>query len=321
MAGSVLILLLPLLTSTQGVLPSRELILKRAESFASLTWFADSANTSDWDTAYYRWGFASHGCEEHRSSDWTAGETYQGIPYSYGGNDDTVRYISKLEDDSLGAGNHMCHYYNYGEATGIYPPDWTAGIDCSAFVCRTWGIPRTNVDGVYSRSYKIEKSQVKPGDALAYLGHHIVLVADPGPNPPYGTFALYEASGSACRAWYNPAASWSAYSKYYAVSLYKPERPDTTPEDTLRSRIFCEPSVAFGSVLIRFPNGWSESSVHYEIFNTAGQKITSGDVAAPDFELSWQARDDFGRKVPSGVYAVRITYPARSSFKRFIIIN
>lgn len=318
----LLTLLAPLaIASTQPAPPTRELILKRAESFASLTWFADSINTCDWDTAYYRWGFSSHGCEEHRSSDWTSGDTFQGIPYSYGGNDDTASYPDKLTQN-LGAGNHMCHYYNYGEETGIYPPDWTTGIDCSAFVCRTWGIARTNVDGIYNRSYKIDKSEVKPGDALAYLGHHIVLVADPGPNPPYGTFALYEASGSACRVWYNPSASWSSYSNYRAVSLYKPsDPPDTAPEDTLRSMIVCEPSVARGHILLRFPEGLGTSEVVFEIFNSVGQRVYRGIASAPGYDVLWSGQDLSGHRHASGVYGVRIIYPQRSSMARFVLLK
>ncbi len=319
---ALLAILAPLaIDSPQPAPPTRELILERAESFASLTWIADSANTCDWDTAYYRWGFSSHDCEEHRSSDWTAGDTFQGIPYSYGGNDDTTSYPDKLTQD-LGAGNHMCHYYNYGEETGIYPPDWTTGIDCSAFVCRVWGIARTNVDGVYNRNYKIDKSQVQPGDALAYLGHHIVLVADPGPNPPYGTFALYEASGSACRVWYNPSASWSAYSSYRAVSLFNEPKPDTTPEDTLRSKIILEPSIARGQVLIRFPNGWTgQNEVIYEIFNSVGQRIYWGKALPPDYEVRWSGQDMSGHGCASGVYGVRIIYPQRSTMARFVLLK
>ena|GEM_PF-2940742 len=41
-------------------LPTREEIIARAQSFADMTWFADSANTAAWEEMYERYG-----CEEH----------------------------------------------------------------------------------------------------------------------------------------------------------------------------------------------------------------------------------------------------------------
>lgn len=294
-------------------------MLARAESFAELTWFADSAVTTAWDSVYYLYGFPSGGCEEHRHSDWTAGQTYQGVAYGYGQNDDTVRYIQKLVQDSLAAGNHMCHYLNYRAETGICPPDWAAGIDCSAFVSRCWGVARTNCQGLYDLSYPVDRDKVQPGDILVDPAHHVVLIADGGTNPPYGTFALYEASGSACRVWYNPSASWSSYSSYYARSRFAPEPPP--PPDTLRTDISCEPQIARERVLLRFPNYWTTEEIAFGIFSVTGEKVYEGKVTSTDFQTYWYGRDNLGRRLGSGVYVVRTLQPLPLESQRFIFLQ
>ena len=298
--------------------PTREEILARAKSWAELTWYADSANTAAWDSIYNYYA-TLYGCDEgHYSSDWEADETYQGMAYSYGQNDDTLTYLADLED-SLAAGNHMCHYVAYGWKTGIYPPDWATGIDCSAFVCRVWGVSRTNVTGIYNRYYHLDKRDVQPGDALAKPGSHVVLIADPGDDPPYGTFSLYEASGSACRVWYNPEASWSAYTEYSARSLFKTDVEDTSSQDT--SQIVCDPVLAQGNILLSFPEPPDVDAVRFEIFNVLGERVYCGQAPGPEFQVSWDGVDQLGRSLPSGVYAVRSTYPQPSRPTRFIFLR
>ncbi|GEM_PF-5010899 len=303
--------------SLQAV-PTRDEILEEAAQYAGLSWYADTANTLAWDSL-----FSKYGCSEHKSSDWQAGKTYQGMAYSYGGNDDSAVYLDKL-NRRLAAGNHMCHYLGYGKETGIYPPDWSTGIDCSAYVCKLWDIPRTNVSGIYSKWYHIDKKDVKPGDALAWLGHHIVLIADPGANPPYGSFALYEAAGGACRVWYNPAASWAAYAKYYAVSLYppgggKPDRDSIETGDTLRDDIEMASSIWHGSVTIKFPNTW-DAPINYQIFSVTGECVFSGSITDRVFEVVWPGLDNSGRYLPTGVYTLRVTAPMLRS-ARFILLK
>jgi len=105
----LILLVLGGLTSIKAV--TRKEILARAQSFADMTWFADSANTAAWEEMYERYG-----CSEHQTSDWDACETYQGIAYGFGQNDDTVTYIEKL-DDSLAAG--------FGESTARTAPVFT----------------------------------------------------------------------------------------------------------------------------------------------------------------------------------------------------
>ncbi|TET22310.1 MAG: hypothetical protein E3J71_06495 [Candidatus Stahlbacteria bacterium] len=105
----MILLVLGGLTSIKAV--TRKEILARAQSFAELTWFADSANTVAWEEMYERYG-----CEEHLTSDWDACETYQDMAYGFGQNDDTVTYIEKL-DDSLAAW--------FGESTARTAPVFT----------------------------------------------------------------------------------------------------------------------------------------------------------------------------------------------------
>lgn len=295
---------------------TRTEILDRAEDFAVVIWFADSANTIAWDSMY-----TLYGCSQHLTSDWEAGKTYQGMAYSYGGNDDTLDYLQKLKEDSLGAGNHMCHYLNYGAATGIYPPDWTAGIDCSAFVCRCWGVARTNCTGIYESYYAVDKSQVQPGDVLVWPGHHVVLIADPGPDPPSGFLALFEASGSACRVWYNPDASWSSYSSYSARSLFKPVDDDTIPTDTTDGDLKWLPVIARNEVILQFPHTSNTGDIGFHIYTVTGEMVFKGEIGPPDYEISWQGVDNYGRQLGSGVYYVRVIYPYATTPLRLLLLR
>jgi len=318
-AAGVFVMIVLTVTPLHAV--TREEILDAAKDFAELTWYADSVNTTAWDSMYNHYA-TLYGCDEgHYQSDWQVGNTYQGMAYGFGHFDDTVSYIEDLEQ-GLGAGNHMCHYVAYGEDTGKYPPEWTTGIDCSAFVSRVWRIPHTNTVGIYDKYYPVEKKDAQPGDALVWRGHHVVLVVDPGENPPYGTFALYEAAGAACRVWYNPAASWSSYSSYSARSRFVTSNDEAKDDyDTVRISMSTELSVGKGRILLRFPNAWETDVINYEIFNSMGRRVYTGQVTRPEFQTYWHGIDEHGRSVPSGIYGVRSISPGRSYHLRFVFLR
>jgi len=243
------------------------------------------------------------------------------VAYSYGGNDDTLSYLGNLAD-SLAAGNHMCHYQNYGAETGIYPPDWSTGIDCSAFVCRCWQVPRTNTGGIFDKYYPVKKEDVQPGDVLVKPASHVILISDPGETPGAGTFALYEASGSTCRVWYNPSASWSYYSAYSARSLFSSGDDDSKDDyDTSRLTLTVEPAVAKGRILLRFSNILEIDAIDYEIFDVTGRRVCKGQVTGPGFQAYWHGIDETGRILPSGVYGVRAVHPEYSGVERFVLLK
>lgn len=303
-----ILLILAGITSIKAI--TRQQILETARRFAQLTWFADSANTVGWNDMY-----EEYGCSQHLATDWEPGYEYQGMAYGFGQNDDTSGYLLDLADEEA-AGNHSCHYFNYGEATGIYPPDWAAGIDCSALVCRCWEVPRTHTSGLYDKYRHVDKEEVKPGDILVKPASHAVLVADPGQNPPFGTLAIYEASGSACRVWYNPGAYWSAYAEYQAVSLFEEEEDSIV--DTLDQVITCDPPVATGEILLTFPSAWDE--LEFGIFDASGRLVYKEKLEEP-FTKLWQGADQKGSPVPSGLYFVRVLSPLTTHSQGFVFLR
>ena len=53
----------------------------------------------------------------------------------------------------------------------------------------------------------------------------------------------------------------------------------------------------------------SEGRVKIEVYNTAGQRVTSlvdEELTAGSYKTTWDARDEFGEPIASGVYFYRM---------------
>jgi len=207
----------------QGV--TREDIIAAADSFATYVWYCSYYNSTYWGDYY-----SIYGCAEHQTCDFSEGFYYTGLAYAYGWDDELCDFQYWL-DNEQGAGNHDCHYDNYLIDTGIYPPNWTTGIDCSGLVCNCWNIPRVGTIRLYSDYYPIEKSKTQMGDILVKIipPRHAIIIEDPGPNPDdlYSTLSLYEATGSprpAKVSWRE--RTWGYYEDYSARSRWPSIRPD-----------------------------------------------------------------------------------------------
>ena len=178
---------------------TRDEIMQRAKVMASHSWVAGASNLR-----------AS--CSKRYVSDWKAGQRITGLPYCWGGIDDVAVFDRKL-GQGLAAGAHS----RYGVLS------CAAGIDCSGFVTRAWGL---NVTGhVYSTSnLRLIAGKpkynwftdMKPGDALNKAGSHVVLFA--GYNQD-GSINVCEASGSAARVICH-RTTWSRFTGYIPL-VYK----------------------------------------------------------------------------------------------------
>lgn len=179
---------------------SRQEILAIAERIAQHTWICRAENrvAPCVSAAPYK-------------SDWQVNQKVTGIPYDWGGMDGPEEYDRKLAQGKA-AGSHSRH--------GI--TDCTAGIDCSGFVSRCWGMSR--ILEKYSTRDIREKigarprynwyADMQPGDALVKPGSHIVLFvryrADGNPT-------VYEASGAAGKVILNERCTWSTWQGYYPL--------------------------------------------------------------------------------------------------------
>ena len=164
-----------------------------AKEFAAHTWTCSPKNLHASCHAKYR-------------CDWKAGQRVKGIPYCWGGADGPEAFDQKLAK-GLAAGSHS----SYGVLA------CAAGIDCSAFVCRCWGLigpghpySTGNLRLIAGKPKYNWFTDMKPGDVLNRPGVHVALFA--GYNPD-GTFNIYEASGSAARVVFRKA-KWSQFKGY-----------------------------------------------------------------------------------------------------------
>ena len=152
-------------------------VISRSDSCVGIIWTPDTMNTNP-----FWYALNGEGCTGadtvYRRCDFVPGLTYQGIAYSYGGEDPWYTFRTKLNLGFL-AGSHQCHYEFYGD-----PSDTIAGIDCSGFLSLVWGYPRSTTRTFYSSSnfQTISFEELQPGDALvkasATCGYHAVLVLE-----------------------------------------------------------------------------------------------------------------------------------------------
>ncbi len=181
---------LPLLLAIQGVLAiDREDVLDNAAIFTTHEWTMGSENQ-----------YAS--CSSDYVSDWTPGQTYQGIPYDWGGWVTTDEYDDDLAA-GYGAGSHSWH--------GVL---WcTTGVDCSGFVSQAWETDQKyGTATFYQVTSEISISELERGDALNNAGSHIVLFAY---ETAAGIPVHYEANGDL--VFVDSDQGWSSFGSYEAV--------------------------------------------------------------------------------------------------------
>ena len=248
---------------------TRQEIIEEGWKYVNIEWKCDDKNSEHW-LPYYE----KYGCEIHKSSDFEANKSYRGVAYGFGQNDKYTEFKDRLEQGKA-AGNHMCHYVNYGEETGIYPPDWATGIDCSAFVCRVWKVRRTSSKGLYEKYKHIDKKDAKKGDALTLPGYHTVLIVDPGSNPPEGNLWIMEAAGSATKTIYRQAL-WAEFKSYTVVTLFASDtvkdEPDTDsilPYKIIQNVVKDKIEVILGSYEIEY-------TIKYRIYTVTGFEVKRG---------------------------------------------
>lgn len=163
-------------------------VLIRGDSSVNITWIPDSINTDP--TWYIQNGSLCTGSDTvYLHSDFIPGRTYHGIAFSYGG-EDLWDVFGQRIDSGYPAGSHLCHYRTFGD-----PSPAIAGTDCSGFLCNIWNVPRMSTSGLAQspRFEKIDKSQLRVGDALVRAGYHCVFVVE---SEDLTETVIWEASSS-----------------------------------------------------------------------------------------------------------------------------
>jgi cell wall-associated NlpC family hydrolase len=103
------------------------------------------------------------------------------MPYAWGGDDTPGSFLDKVTNHNALAGD-VCTCRDPTVNDCVYFPK-AAGVDCSGFVSRAWGIAKLGTSGLLNVSNKERVSELKPGDALVWPGHHVRLFVgeDSGP--------------------------------------------------------------------------------------------------------------------------------------------
>ncbi len=175
--------------------------------------------------AYHPWSCAAANltasCDAGYQSVYVPGD-YLGLPYDWGG------YLSLFSFDQQIAG---------GAGAGSQPSDGilscTAGLDCSGYVSRCWGVGHYTTSSLPDISTPIGQSQLLAGDILNEAGYHVVLYSHLlGSGEP----VFYEAVGY--NVHYSPHAGWSWVQgyvprRYDDITGSAAALPDGTPDQPI----------------------------------------------------------------------------------------
>ena len=144
-----------------------------------------------------------------RSTQFVAGKTYQGVPYSMAGRTyDNESWLRLIRSGGMTASSMTGKYYTS-------KADTTAkGIDCSYLVTYCLGAPDLNTSGMLgsSKFIKISRGQMQPGDVFLKQGHTMLFLG----RAENGNYAIVEANASYSRVVYREvsASSLSSYGCY-----------------------------------------------------------------------------------------------------------
>jgi uncharacterized protein (TIGR03382 family) len=146
---------------------SRDEIMTRARAYAAHPWSATSANLTAACSAPYK-------------SVYVPGD-FVGLAYNWGGYQTLAEFDQNIAK---------------GLAAGAQPSDGilacTAGVDCSGFVSKSWGVGHFTTSSLDQTSAAITAAQMLPGDVYNKAGYHVAMWSE---NLANGTPVFYEAYG------------------------------------------------------------------------------------------------------------------------------
>lgn len=170
---------------------SRAKVLENARAFLTVNWVMQRENFS-------RAGIANR-CDPARSYVWLrprhftdnmVGTTIGPMPYRWGGDDTPATFRTRIGWGALAGDLCTCRQaaYNYC----IFAD--SAGVDCSGFVSRAWGIEKRGTSGLLDVAVEADSiDALKPGDAFNWPQRHIRLFTGFGQGAAI-TFTVLESS-------------------------------------------------------------------------------------------------------------------------------
>jgi cell wall-associated NlpC family hydrolase len=196
-----------------GVPPPRKRreILQAADAFRTVRWTLADGNyrpheTSDCSPPSNRWKRPAR-LESNR------GKPIEALPYNWGGFDSVAGFSQRIASGAAAGNVCTCRQMNCIRNDA-------AGIDCSGFVSRAWGVGRYTTSSLDSIGEPVASDDLKPGDALNKPGSHVRLyVSD---DPDTGLVRIYESSVS-CGGVCLRDVTWSNLNGYHGVRRQRVE--------------------------------------------------------------------------------------------------
>lgn len=241
---------------------TRAKVLENARAYLTVNWIMQREN-------FLRPGIDNR-CDPARSYIWLRprhftealiGTTIGPMPYRWGGEDTPTTFRTRTEWGALAGSLCTCRQAEYNYC--IFAD--SAGVDCSGFVSRAWGIEKRGTSGLLDVAVEVDSiDALKPGDAFDWPQRHIRLFTGFVPGAAT-TFTVLESSTryeceGVCERTYRPSE----------MNGYKLIRYKGITEN--------------GAVVATAPNGSAKPNQNGEDLTTgtaaAGSPATS-DTAAP----------------------------------------
>ena len=116
--------------------------------------------------------------------------------------------------------------------------------------------------------------------------------------------------------------AWAAY-QYCVPGIEEETRHDTHGHLVETARLECSPNPSFGPIAISYAVE-TRNHVTIQIFDLAGrirQEILITDRASGQGTIHWDGRDSAGRKLPSGIYFVRLSAGSQTFSQKIALMN
>jgi hypothetical protein len=183
-------------------------VLTRARGFLTASWTLRPAN--------FQQAAIPNNCVPAQRKYWKrpwplaqdrVGRTVTALPYKWGGFDSVAGFQQKLASSQPSLAGDVCTCREDRYSYCIVPK--AAGVDCSGFVSRAWGLPSHNgTSQLGSLAGQLASlNDLKPGDALNRPGNHVRLFVrfEPGPEVRIRTLESAVSCGGVCENVYTPA--------------------------------------------------------------------------------------------------------------------
>lgn len=186
---------------------SREAVVKNAQGYLTADWVMTRTSYIDEDIP--------NRCSPDKGLLWMRprhftealiGKTIGPVPYRWGGSDTPQTFKARIQWGALAGDICTCR----SPALDFCLAPESAGVDCSGFVSRAWGIGKRGTAGLLDVADPVNGiDDLKAGDAFDWPGHHVRLFVGMAPGPDIG-FTVLESSAridceGVCQRTYRPS--------------------------------------------------------------------------------------------------------------------